>query len=607
MNTRRFLLLFLGALTVLRIIYAAQTELAPDEAYYFQWSEHLAPSYFSKGPGIALSMWLSTHLFGVSEFGIRVFSPLLGLGTSLLLAGLARRLYSESVAVWTVLLVNCTPIFNAGSLLMTIDPLSIFFWTAALYTFWLALEKSPAFSLWWPATGALIGCGFLAKYTNAMQLLSIVLLLALTPRYRRELRSPGFATLLAVFAIFTTPVIMWNAQHDWITVRHLSERGGLKESPPHRVAPSKDTAADAADEDDAPDDEQKPSFAQKWFGWFHPGEFFEFLGLHFGVYSPFIFLGMLCALPWSWRKARVHFKPRFLLAFTLPLFVLYFTLSLKQTGEPNWTAPATVSLAVLAVAFWHELSEERTWAPKAPVFALAFGAVLSVIAIDAELVRRIGIPLPYKDPSARLRGWRTAAEVVDQARKDFEAKLGKPVFLIADNYGTASALAFYLPEKRREGPGHPPIYCPMSAMPGNQFYFWPRYDALVNYTDLAREILPTLDATKRAALTNALAALSKTGTPDEETENRRQFLTAFKAAAPQYEVDESFTEAMGYNPFIGRTALYITTRDEGRPASVLLREFARWERIEDISIARRGMPLGKIRIFACYDYRQPEL
>ncbi len=573
MSSRRFLHLFLSALTVLRLIYGGQIELSPDEAYYFQWSEHLAPSYFSKGPGIAAAMWLSTHLFGATEFGIRVFSPLLALGTSLLLAGLARRLYSESVAVWTVLLINCTPIFNAGSLVMTIDPLSIFFWAAALYTFWLALEKSPAFSAWWPLTGALIGAGFLAKYTNAMQLLSIVLLLAATPRHRRELLRPGFASLLAVFALCTIPVLVWNAQHDWITLRHLGERGGLSDAPR-----------------------------------FRPTEFLTYLGLHFGVYSPLIFGAMLFALPWSWKKARVHFKPRFLLAFTLPLFVLYFTLALKQSGEPNWTAPATISLAILTVACWQELAAERKWARNFAVAALGLGAVMSVITVDTELLRRVGIPLSYKlDPSARLRGWRTTAEKIETLRKSYEAEHGQPVFLIANNYATASALAFYFQDKRREAPGHPPVYCPMSAVPGNQFYFWPRYDGTIRYADTARDLLPTLDAPQRTALTAALSALESPGTPGEETERRRQFLIALKGADPQLAIDENFTEAMGYNPFLGRTALYITDRAEGKPASTLLREFADWKLLTRIEITRRGFPLRQLRVFACTDFRQPEL
>ncbi len=574
MTARCFLWLFLGALTVLRLIYCGRVELSPDEAYYFQWSEHLAPSYFSKGPGVAAAMWLSTHLFGVSEFGIRAFSPLLALGTSLLLAGLARRFYGESVALWTVVLINCTPIFNAGGLLLTIDPLSIFFWAAALCTFWRALEKSPAFSAWWPLTGALIGAGFLAKYTNAMQLLSIVLLLAITPKYRRELRRPGFAALLAVFALCTIPVLVWNAQHDWITLRHLGERGGLSDAPR-----------------------------------FRPGEFFVYLGLHFGVYSPFIFGAMLCALPWSWKKARVHFRPRFLLAFTLPLFALYFTLALQQSGEPNWTAPATVSLAILTAACWQELAAERKWARTFALGALAFGALLSLVMVETDLLRVAGFPLSFdRDPSARLRGWRDAAGQVEALRKKYEAELGQPVFLIANHYGTASALAFYLQDKRREGPGHPPIYCPMSATPGNQFYFWPRYDGTVRYADVARDLLPSLDPAQRTTLAAALAALENPGTPEQETGHRVQFLKALKTAAPQLGIDELSSEELGFSAFTGRTALYITDRaKEEKPASSLLREFGRWKMIAEFEITARGLPLRQFRVFACSDYRQPEL
>ena len=54
-----------------------------------------------------------------------------------------------------------------------------------MLTFWLALEKAPRFSWHWPLTGLLIGLGFLCKYTNALELISVVLVLALVPRHRR--------------------------------------------------------------------------------------------------------------------------------------------------------------------------------------------------------------------------------------------------------------------------------------------------------------------------------------------------------------------------------------------------------------------------------------
>src|ERR1700716_3148610 len=149
-NCMRFrlplLIWFLVALTVIRWVLAASFELSPDESYYYLWSQHPDICYYSKGPGVAMAILASTSIFGPTEFGVRFFSPLLSLGTSIFVYLLGRKLYRATVAFWTVVTLNLVPIFNVGSIVMTIDPLSIFFWAAALYTFWMALEKGPIFS-----------------------------------------------------------------------------------------------------------------------------------------------------------------------------------------------------------------------------------------------------------------------------------------------------------------------------------------------------------------------------------------------------------------------------------------------------------------------------
>jgi Dolichyl-phosphate-mannose-protein mannosyltransferase len=580
MTPRRLLFLFLGALTFLRLIYIGQIELSPDEAYYFEWSQHLDWSYFSKGPGIALALWLSTHLFGDTVFGVRVFSPLLALGTSIIMFRFVRRLYGESPAIWTVLLMNLIPIFHAGALVMTIDPLSIFFWMAAMAAFWRALEKGPAFSFWWPLTGALIGCGFLAKYTNAMQLLSILLLIGWTPRFRREFRGAGLYALFGVFALFTIPVIVWNANHAWITLIHLKARGGFDDGPRLR-----------------------------------PGDFFVYLLLHLGVYSPLIFTGMLAALAWAWKKGQTHLKPRFLLAFTLPLLLMYFGLAFKKAGEPNWTGPAMLSLAILAVVFWLERASMSVQAGRFAVAAMAIGALMSLLTADPEMVRRLGFPLSYdRDPTARLRGWQTAAETVESFRKKFEAEHGGPVFLIANKYQTAATLGFYLSDKRLEAPGHPPIYSPVGPFPENQFYYWHRYDEDTDFTEVADEVLHSpashlSDAVRDelAASLDALPGASSGNDGEKDAENRRRFLRALKAAAPEIPIDTYYTASMGFSRFAGRDALYITDRGEERPAPEVEGGFTRSEMVACFDFNRRGLPLRQIRIFACYGYRQPEL
>src|SRR5213595_2128575 len=202
MSTTRSVWFFVIALTVIRLSMLASTDLEFDEAHYWMWSEHLAPAYFSKGPGIAFAMRASTAIFGANEFGVRFFSPILAAGTSLLLFYLARRLFSPTAGWWAVVGLNFTPIFNIGAFLMTIDSLSVFFWLAAMFTFWLAVEKSPRFSWHWPLTGLLIGLGFLSKYTNALELVSILLVLGFAPRIRQEFKLPGLYSLLVLFALF---------------------------------------------------------------------------------------------------------------------------------------------------------------------------------------------------------------------------------------------------------------------------------------------------------------------------------------------------------------------------------------------------------------------
>src|SRR5881227_1937607 len=265
MTTTRAVWFFIVALTAIRLSMLATTDLEFDEAHYWMWSERLAPAYFSKGPGVAFAMRASTAVFGANEFGVRFFSPVLAAGTSLLLFYFARRLFSASAGLWAVIALNVTPIFNIGAFLMTIDALSVFFWLAAMFTFWLALEKSPQFSWYWPLAGLLIGLGFLSKYTNALELVSIVLVLALAPRLRHEFKHPGFYLLLGMFALCTVPPIMWNAQHAWITLAHLRSRGGIEHG----------------------------------FG-LHPVEVVSFIGEHFLVYSPFLFLGLAWGVIGSW-------------------------------------------------------------------------------------------------------------------------------------------------------------------------------------------------------------------------------------------------------------------------------------------------------------------
>jgi len=444
MSTTRAVWLFIVALTAIRLSMLATTDLEFDEAHYWMWSERLAPAYFSKGPGIAFAIRASTAVFGANEFGVRFFSPLLAAGTSLLLFYFARRLFNATAGLWAVIALNVTPIFNIGAFVMTIDALSIFFWLAAMFTFWLALEKSPQFSWYWPLTGLLIGLGFLSKYTNALELVSIVLVLALAPRLRHEFKHPGFYLLLGMFALCTVPPIVWNAQHAWVTLAHLRSRGGIEHG----------------------------------FG-LHPVEVLSFIGEHFLAYSPFLFLALAWGVIGSWRRVNQQFKVLFLMWFGLPVFLFYLFLSLNKAAAPNWDGLAFLGFGLLAVYYWRERLETNVLLRLGAAIAILVGLTMSMVALDTDLLRVVGYKLQRTDPSNRMRGWKSATGALETMRNNLETKLGEKLFLIADARDRASEISFYLRDKRAEGPGHPPVYIPESQDMVNQFSFWPRYDEFV--------------------------------------------------------------------------------------------------------------------------------
>ncbi len=123
----RLAVFLIFVLTLFRLWYSTQVGLIADEAYYWLWAKHPALSYRDKGPLVAWFIWLGVKMFGNTIFGIRFFAVLLSSATGWLIFVLARRLYDERTALWCLLMALVIPIMAVGSIIMTIDTLSVFF------------------------------------------------------------------------------------------------------------------------------------------------------------------------------------------------------------------------------------------------------------------------------------------------------------------------------------------------------------------------------------------------------------------------------------------------------------------------------------------------
>jgi len=414
--------------TLFRFFYCAWLPLLPDEAYYFQWSRHLDASYFSKGPAVAYTIWAGTTLFGSNNFGVRFFAVMLSAGTAWQMFLLARRWYDETTALIAVLITNVIPIYALGAVVMTIDPLSAFFWIWAAVLFSRAIQKEHLLD--WLLTGFAVGCGFLAKYLNALELIAFLAFLLLVPTRRKLLLKPGFWLMLAVAVICTTPVLWWNWQHHWVSLFQLGNRGKLNE--PFTL---------------------------------HPSTFVDFLALQSLVISPLLFLTLLAkAVVIMLKRAGKKIVPAnegelLLLLLFLPVFLMYAVLAWHLREEPNWPAVSYLTLIIIVASHWRKMLATGTRAQ--PFIILAFGLawLQTLVMHDTEF-----LPLPQKmDPMGRVVGWSEIATHLNDLRQEQHADV-----LICDAYKEASIFSF-------EMNGQPFIYTLRHDPPSNQFDFWPGY------------------------------------------------------------------------------------------------------------------------------------
>ncbi len=365
-------LLLLAVVLVGRLVLAATTGIVEDEAYYWTWSERLAAGYYDHAPGIAWLIAPFARLFGATSLGVRA-GPVLA-GT---LAVAALLPFARDRWLLVAILVSM-PLFTLGGVLATPDAPMIAGWALAL---------AGAYRGNWLLAGVGAGLAGLGKYTGW----GIWPLLFLgAPRQWRAML-PGVAVTLALLA----PNLLWNADHDWVSVRFQLGHG-LGSQLTGNVGATSATA---------------------------PGLLgaVEFLGAQAGLVSPVLFGAAVAFWVTGWRGDATDRLSWWTSFPVLAFFTLAATLA---HGEPNWAAPAWLGVAV-------GLSRASGRTRRAAWLGAGFGAILSALVVVHLYTPIVDLP---RDPTARLGVGRDLAESV-------QAWGVEPVY--TERYQEAALIRYY--------------------------------------------------------------------------------------------------------------------------------------------------------------------
>lgn len=409
-DSNHLVFLIILALTLFRTAALAISplELGVDEAQYWLWSQTPDFGYFTKPPLIAWIIGASHSLFGHDVMAVRLPASWLQFATALVLWKTADWLYGPRAGRLAGLIWISLPAVGLGSFLISTDtPLLL---SVALALLAIAGSVSgkimPARAMVY--AGIALGVGMLAKYAALYAVLGLMLIWA-SGRHQAKAVIKGRHLLLAILAclIAASPNLLWNATHDFSTMRHLGDNANLAKQ-------TNDIS-----------------------------ESLIFLISQAGVAGPVVFILMLGSL-WAARHER---NAGWLTWMAFPVIGLMSLQAYLSEANANWAMAAYPALSVW-LAGWLASGRAgdippspswRIWLGRSAI-GINFAITLGLLAVS--MAGTLGPLTPASDPLRRLRGWEALANDLEPLIAAHQAHR-----IIADRRATAALLNWHFHDR----------------------------------------------------------------------------------------------------------------------------------------------------------------
>lgn len=228
MNGRIKIVTLISLFLLIRLFISFFVPLTIDESYAIAVSRSHSLSYFDHPPlGFALARLMADLFACECRFVVRLPYVLLGSLSAILLFDLTRRAYGEVAGFWAAAWYSVAPFFfiASGHFVLPDGPLNF----GLLLCVWALVPEifrdEKNIPLWrWCLSGIALGIALLSKYQAVLFGASALAFFLTTRAGWKHLASAGPWLALGLAALGLAPVIIWNAEHRWISFAFQSGR-----------------------------------------------------------------------------------------------------------------------------------------------------------------------------------------------------------------------------------------------------------------------------------------------------------------------------------------------------------------------------------------------
>ncbi len=420
-----------GALTVIlgtacyRLVFAFCFGPGPDEAFYWEWTrfDRLAWGYVEHPPMVAYAIWLMSTWFGEQAWAWRLLAVLLGAGSGGFLYLCARTLFSERVGFWTVLSLQMTPVGMAMGGLLLPESLLAFWMTAALYLSARLLKTGD--TRLFLVLGVIFGLGLLSKLPAVLIPAALGLFALLSRQHRQWFRRAEPYAMVLIAALIFSPVIYWNATHEWAGVQFVGQRTEIKEQT------------------------LEPGLALTW----------QSLIAQSGYHTPLLYALLWVGTAVGGYRAWVRRDDRYLLlfCFSAPVMVAFQGIAAQRFTLPHWPITGYLAAYVMlpAVVFDGRQSlprwQRRICAATVTVAAIMFvgGPIILFYPLTTVAYHRLrpllGLPPHVIEPMAHAVGWDgEVRDLILRTREHIRQSTGQTPVVLTHFHLLAGLLSYHL-------------------------------------------------------------------------------------------------------------------------------------------------------------------